>query len=86
MRRIMTGTYVLSAGYYDAYYLKAQRVRQLIAADFARTGLLDHSQALVISAFRSFGHLLTVADQLAAKTAEWEAAATRLAELETAAG
>jgi aspartyl-tRNA(Asn)/glutamyl-tRNA(Gln) amidotransferase subunit A len=35
-RRIMTGTYVLSAGYYDAYYLKAQRVRQLIANDFAR--------------------------------------------------
>ncbi|MBK6598505.1 MAG: Asp-tRNA(Asn)/Glu-tRNA(Gln) amidotransferase subunit GatA [Proteobacteria bacterium] len=35
-RRIMTGTYVLSAGYYDAYYLKAQQVRQLIAQDFAR--------------------------------------------------
>jgi aspartyl-tRNA(Asn)/glutamyl-tRNA(Gln) amidotransferase subunit A len=35
-RRIMTGAYVLSAGYYDAYYLKAQRVRQLIANDFAR--------------------------------------------------
>jgi aspartyl-tRNA(Asn)/glutamyl-tRNA(Gln) amidotransferase subunit A len=35
-RRIMTGTYVLSAGYYDAYYLKAQRVRQLISADFER--------------------------------------------------
>jgi len=35
-RRIMTGTYVLSAGYYDAYYLKAQKVRALIAADFAR--------------------------------------------------
>jgi aspartyl-tRNA(Asn)/glutamyl-tRNA(Gln) amidotransferase subunit A len=35
-RRIMTGTYVLSAGYYDAYYLKAQRVRQLISQDFAR--------------------------------------------------
>jgi aspartyl-tRNA(Asn)/glutamyl-tRNA(Gln) amidotransferase subunit A len=35
-RRIMTGTYVLSAGYYDAYYLKAQRVRELIAADFRR--------------------------------------------------
>jgi aspartyl-tRNA(Asn)/glutamyl-tRNA(Gln) amidotransferase subunit A len=35
-RRIMTGTYVLSAGYYDAYYLKAQKVRQLISADFAR--------------------------------------------------
>ncbi len=35
-RRIMTGTYVLSAGYYDAYYLKAQRVRQLIADDFRK--------------------------------------------------
>ena len=33
-RRIMTGTYVLSAGYYDAYYLKAQKVRQLISNDF----------------------------------------------------
>ena len=33
-RRIMTGTYVLSAGYYDAYYLKAQRVRALINQDF----------------------------------------------------
>ena len=35
-RRIMTGTYVLSAGYYDAYYLKAQQVRQAIADDFKR--------------------------------------------------
>jgi len=35
-RRIMTGTYVLSAGYYDAYYLKAQQVRRLITADFER--------------------------------------------------
>ncbi len=33
-RRIMLGTYVLSAGYYDAYYLKAQRVRALLARDF----------------------------------------------------
>ncbi|MGB1863661.1 MAG: Asp-tRNA(Asn)/Glu-tRNA(Gln) amidotransferase subunit GatA [Candidatus Puniceispirillum sp.] len=33
-RRIMIGTYVLSAGYYDAYYLKAQRVRRLIKNDF----------------------------------------------------
>lgn len=33
-RRIMIGTYVLSAGYYDAYYLKAQKVRTLIARDF----------------------------------------------------
>ena len=35
-RRIMLGTYVLSAGYYDAYYLKAQQVRALIKQDFAR--------------------------------------------------
>ena len=34
-RRIMLGTYVLSAGYYDAYYLKAQKVRALVARDFA---------------------------------------------------
>ncbi len=34
-RRIMLGTYVLSAGYYDAYYLRAQKVRALIARDFA---------------------------------------------------
>jgi aspartyl-tRNA(Asn)/glutamyl-tRNA(Gln) amidotransferase subunit A len=33
-RRILIGTYVLSAGYYDAYYLKAQRVRKLITQDF----------------------------------------------------
>ena len=35
-RRIMLGTYALSAGYYDAYYLKAQKVRTLIARDFDR--------------------------------------------------
>jgi aspartyl-tRNA(Asn)/glutamyl-tRNA(Gln) amidotransferase subunit A len=34
-RRVLIGTYVLSAGYYDAYYLKAQKVRTLIARDFA---------------------------------------------------
>ena len=33
-RRIMIGTYVLSSGYYDAYYLKAQKVRKLIKNDF----------------------------------------------------
>lgn len=33
-RRIMTGTYALSAGYYDAYYLKAQKIRRLISDDF----------------------------------------------------
>ena len=35
-RRIMIGTYVLSAGYYDAYYLKAQKIRQLIRQDFVK--------------------------------------------------
>jgi len=35
-RRIMIGTYALSAGYYDAYYIKAQKIRQLISADFRR--------------------------------------------------
>src|SRR2546425_11137723 len=34
-RRVLIGTYVLSAGYYDAYYLKAQKLRTLIAHDFA---------------------------------------------------
>ena len=33
-RRIMTGTYALSAGYYDAYYLKAQKIRRLVSEDF----------------------------------------------------
>jgi aspartyl-tRNA(Asn)/glutamyl-tRNA(Gln) amidotransferase subunit A len=43
-RRILLGTYVLSAGYYDAYYRKAQQVRTLIAADFSKvfaTGGVD---------------------------------------------
>jgi aspartyl-tRNA(Asn)/glutamyl-tRNA(Gln) amidotransferase subunit A len=35
-RRVLIGTYVLSAGYYDAYYLKAQRLRSLILRDFTR--------------------------------------------------
>jgi aspartyl-tRNA(Asn)/glutamyl-tRNA(Gln) amidotransferase subunit A len=61
-RRIMTGTYVLSAGYYDAYYLKAQRVRALINADFA-------------NAFKSVDVLMgpttpTPAFEIGAKTAD----------------
>jgi aspartyl-tRNA(Asn)/glutamyl-tRNA(Gln) amidotransferase subunit A len=41
-RRIMIGTYVLSAGYYDAYYLKAQKVRALIRRDFEQAwGVVD---------------------------------------------
>ncbi|NIP30296.1 MAG: Asp-tRNA(Asn)/Glu-tRNA(Gln) amidotransferase subunit GatA, partial [Candidatus Dadabacteria bacterium] len=35
-RRIMIGTYALSSGYYDAYYLKAQKVRTLIRQDFQK--------------------------------------------------
>jgi aspartyl-tRNA(Asn)/glutamyl-tRNA(Gln) amidotransferase subunit A len=35
-RRIMIGTYALSAGYYDAYYLKAQQIRKLISEDFVQ--------------------------------------------------
>jgi aspartyl-tRNA(Asn)/glutamyl-tRNA(Gln) amidotransferase subunit A len=36
-RRIMTGAYVLSHGYYDAYYLQAQKIRRMIADDFQNT-------------------------------------------------
>jgi aspartyl-tRNA(Asn)/glutamyl-tRNA(Gln) amidotransferase subunit A len=61
-RRIMIGTYVLSAGYYDAYYLRAQKVRTLIARDFKE-------------AFKSCDVLLTpptpcTAFPLGAKTAD----------------
>ena len=61
-RRIMLGTYALSAGYYDAYYGKAQRVRTLIGRDFAR-------------AYESFDVLLsptspTVAFELGAKASD----------------
>ena len=35
-RRILIGTYVLSAGYYDAYYVRAQKVRRLISNDFIK--------------------------------------------------
>jgi aspartyl-tRNA(Asn)/glutamyl-tRNA(Gln) amidotransferase subunit A len=53
-RRIMLGTYVLSAGYYDAYYLKAQKVRALIARDFARA--FEEVDAIVapVSPFPAF--------------------------------
>jgi aspartyl-tRNA(Asn)/glutamyl-tRNA(Gln) amidotransferase subunit A len=44
-RRIMLGTYALSAGYYDAYYGQAQRVRTLIIRDFARA-YADHDLLL----------------------------------------
>jgi aspartyl-tRNA(Asn)/glutamyl-tRNA(Gln) amidotransferase subunit A len=48
-RRIMIGTYVLSAGYYDAYYLKAQKVRTLIKRDF-ETAFADGVDAVLTPA------------------------------------
>jgi aspartyl-tRNA(Asn)/glutamyl-tRNA(Gln) amidotransferase subunit A len=53
-RRIMLGTYVLSHGYYDAYYLKAQKVRNLIAQDYSNA--LKEVDALVapVSPFPAF--------------------------------
>jgi aspartyl-tRNA(Asn)/glutamyl-tRNA(Gln) amidotransferase subunit A len=53
-RRIMLGTYVLSAGYYDAYYLKAQKVRALVARDYAQA--FEQVDAIVgpVSPFPAF--------------------------------
>lgn len=53
-RRIMLGTYVLSHGYYDAYYLKAQKVRTLIASDYSNA--LREVDALIapVSPFPAF--------------------------------
>src|SRR5581483_12007543 len=53
-RRIMLGTYVLSHGYYDAYYLKAQKVRALVARDFANA--FEQVDAIVapVSPFPAF--------------------------------
>ncbi len=53
-RRIMLGTYVLSHGYYDAYYLKAQKVRALITQDFTRA--FEEVDAIVapVSPFPAF--------------------------------
>lgn len=53
-RRIMLGTYVLSHGYYDAYYLKAQRVRNLLTRDFQRA--FENVDAVVtpVSPFPAF--------------------------------
>jgi aspartyl-tRNA(Asn)/glutamyl-tRNA(Gln) amidotransferase subunit A len=53
-RRIMLGTYVLSAGYYDAYYLKAQKVRHLIARDFAEAFEQVDAIATPVSPFPAF--------------------------------
>jgi aspartyl-tRNA(Asn)/glutamyl-tRNA(Gln) amidotransferase subunit A len=53
-RRIILGTYVLSAGYYDAYYLKAQKVRTLIARDFAEAFQSVDAIVCPVSPFPAF--------------------------------
>jgi aspartyl-tRNA(Asn)/glutamyl-tRNA(Gln) amidotransferase subunit A len=53
-RRIMLGTYVLSAGYYDAYYLKAQKVRTLIARDYSDAFAEIDAIAAPVSPFPAF--------------------------------
>ena len=63
-RRIMLGTYVLSHGYYDAYYLKAQRVRALIARDFARAFETVDAIVAPVSPFPAFKIGEKVADPL----------------------
>jgi aspartyl-tRNA(Asn)/glutamyl-tRNA(Gln) amidotransferase subunit A len=53
-RRIMLGTYVLSSGYYDAYYLKAQKVRSLIARDFTNAFARVDAIVAPVSPFPAF--------------------------------
>jgi aspartyl-tRNA(Asn)/glutamyl-tRNA(Gln) amidotransferase subunit A len=53
-RRIMLGTYVLSAGYYDAYYLKAQKVRSLILRDFENAFAQVDAIVTPVSPFPAF--------------------------------
>jgi aspartyl-tRNA(Asn)/glutamyl-tRNA(Gln) amidotransferase subunit A len=53
-RRIMLGTYVLSHGYYDAYYLKAQKVRALITRDFTRAFQTVDAIVAPVSPFPAF--------------------------------
>jgi aspartyl-tRNA(Asn)/glutamyl-tRNA(Gln) amidotransferase subunit A len=53
-RRIMLGTHVLSSGYYDAYYLKAQKVRALIARDFAEAFRSVDAIVTPVSPFPAF--------------------------------
>jgi aspartyl-tRNA(Asn)/glutamyl-tRNA(Gln) amidotransferase subunit A len=64
-RRIMLGTYVLSAGYYDAYYLKAQKVRALIAQDFARAFSEVDAIVAPVSPFPAFKLGEKIGDPLA---------------------
>ncbi len=63
-RRIILGTYVLSAGYYDAYYLKAQKVRALVAQDFAEAFRQVDAILCPVSPFPAFKLGEKVADPL----------------------
>ena len=73
----MLGTYVLSAGYYDAYYLKAQQVRTLIRRDydqaFERVDVVDPRVQLerVIAAAGEFAAMITAVNKWALEKAEW---------------
>jgi aspartyl-tRNA(Asn)/glutamyl-tRNA(Gln) amidotransferase subunit A len=64
-RRIMLGTYVLSHGYYDAYYLKAQKVRALITRDFANAFQQVDAIVAPVSPFPAFKLGEKVADPVA---------------------
>ncbi|MDW8130080.1 MAG: amidase family protein, partial [Bryobacterales bacterium] len=64
-RRIMLGTYVLSAGYYEAYYLKAQKVRTLIARDFTEAFREVDAIVTPVSPFPAFRLGEKIADPLA---------------------
>ena len=64
-RRIMLGTYVLSAGYYEAYYLKAQKVRTLIARDFTEAFRQVDAIVTPVSPFPAFRLGEKIADPLA---------------------
>src|SRR5207253_6225634 len=58
-RRIILGTYVLSSGYYDAYYLRAQKVRTLIRQDFLKAfEQVDARSEEHTSELQSRGHLV----------------------------
>lgn len=67
IRRILTGTYVLCEGYYDAYYLQAQRVRRLIANDFQNV----FEQCDVIMGPVTIRPAQPLAQQSSDPTAEW---------------
>src|SRR5262249_49322803 len=78
-RRIILGTYVLSSGYYDAYYLRAQKVRELIRQDFTKA--FENVDALIsptspVPAFK-FGE--RTADPLQMYRADFSTSAANLA-------